>query len=123
MATTLVRIYDHFADAQKAREALLATGFPPSDVRLSTSDDEAGPAEGNFVVDRKDSDKHGFFGALSRRDPYDDTRAPQQAVHRATVMLTVDAPDDERVGRAADIMDRFGAIDVEQRCFGRKRES
>lgn len=123
MGTTLVRVYDHFADAQNARNELLGMGFPPSDVHLSTSDDDAGPVQGNFIVDRKDSDKRGFFGAFSRRNEHDDTRAPQEVVHRSTIMLTVDAGDDEQVCRAADIMDRFGAINVEERCFRRNRES
>ncbi|APA69751.1 MULTISPECIES: hypothetical protein [unclassified Janthinobacterium] len=44
--TTLIRIYDHFADAQQAYSALLANGFPTHAVQLDTVGDEAGTVQG-----------------------------------------------------------------------------
>lgn len=42
----LIRIFDHFAEAQQARSALLEQGFPPHAVELDTVGDEAGPVRG-----------------------------------------------------------------------------
>ncbi|MCM2566432.1 hypothetical protein [Janthinobacterium kumbetense] len=42
-APALIRIFDHFADAQQARSALLDDGFPAHAVQLDTVDDEAVP--------------------------------------------------------------------------------
>ncbi|KAB0331570.1 hypothetical protein LSO07_07555 [Janthinobacterium sp. PLB04] len=41
--SALIRIFDHFADAQQARSALLDDGFPAYAVQLDTVDDEAVP--------------------------------------------------------------------------------
>ena len=42
----LIRIFDHFADAQQARSALLEQGFPAHAVELDTVGDEAVPVRG-----------------------------------------------------------------------------
>ena len=46
LSPVLIRIFDHFADAQQARSALLEQGFPPHAVDLDTVGDEAGPVQG-----------------------------------------------------------------------------
>ena len=45
-ALALIRIFDHFSDAQQARSALLDAGFPAHAVQLDTVDDEAVPVQG-----------------------------------------------------------------------------
>lgn len=42
----LIRIFDHFADAQQARSTLLEQGFPAHAVQLDTVDDEAVTTQG-----------------------------------------------------------------------------
>lgn len=46
VAPALIRIFDHFADAQQARSTLLDAGFPAHAVQLDTVDDEAVPVQG-----------------------------------------------------------------------------
>ncbi|PHV26899.1 hypothetical protein CSQ93_15685 [Janthinobacterium sp. BJB426] len=46
VSPALIRIFDHFADAQQARSALLDDGFPAHAVQLDTVDDEAVPIQG-----------------------------------------------------------------------------
>jgi len=55
MAHTLIRVYDNLLAAQNARTALLGSGFSPSCVQLDTRGDEAGPVDGNFILDYKDT--------------------------------------------------------------------
>ena len=46
LSPALVRIFDHFSDAQQARSALLDAGFAAHAVQLDTVDDEAVPIQG-----------------------------------------------------------------------------
>jgi len=66
MPNTLVRIYDSLTIAQKAREQLLASGFSPDNVHVDSRLDEAGPVEGNAVLDAKDMGEGPADGPLNR---------------------------------------------------------
>lgn len=112
MPNTVVRIYDNLAVAQHAREQLLNSGFPPESVHLSSTLDDAGPVEGNFVLDEKDTGHgpgrglmHRLFGTEERTDAYNSSHP----VWRDSYLLTVDAHDDEQLERASDIMERTAA--------------
>lgn len=114
MADTLIRTYDNLDSAQQVRQALLSSGFPPEHIHLSATEDEAGPTAGNFVLDEKDIGQ----GPGSERGG---TEERTQAYHtpnaqwRANCVLTVDTQNEGERARASDIMDRFGAVDVEAR--------
>lgn len=107
MANTLVKSFDNFAAAEKARDALLAGGFSSSSVQLSAREDEAGPAMGNFTV-----------GNASGRERYEDDYS--RTIQRGNYLLIVDADDDDQADRASDITGRFGAIDVDARIAHRR---
>ncbi|MCW7540085.1 hypothetical protein OOT46_19810 [Aquabacterium sp. A7-Y] len=103
MSHEVVRTYDRLGDAEQARLTLLSSGFDADSVHLSSTVDEAGPVEGNFLVGngRRSS---------GRADAYDRNYA--QVAHRGSVLLTVDAEDGEQQRRAAGILDASGAFDV-----------
>lgn len=115
MADTLIRTYDNLDSAQQVRQALLSSRFASECIHLSATEDEAGPTAGNFVLDKKDIGQ----GPGSERGG---TEERTQAYHtpnaewRASCVLTVDVQNDDERARASDIMDRFGAIDVEARA-------
>jgi hypothetical protein len=121
MAITVVRIYDNFAAAEQARSELLRSGFDEDCVQLTTKVDEAGPVQGSFILPGKDgspTEERGFFGNLfSGGEPGSRSRRNRrpEIIHCGVYLLTVDAGDDMQYDRAADIMHRFGAVDVEQR--------
>lgn len=126
MPNTLVRIYDNFASAQQAREQLLASGFSLDRVHLDSRQDEAGPVDGNAVLDAKDMGKgprsgpmYKFFDVEERTDAYNNSTP----VWRDHYLLTVDAEDDAQRVRACDIMDRTGARDVDDFSSWRRHES
>jgi hypothetical protein len=132
MAITVVRIYDDFRAAEQARAELLRSGFGEACVHLTTKEDEAGPVRGNFVLPSKDQapgSEKGFFGNLfsgSRNERAGgNSRArqnrPEELEKYGVYLLTVDAGDDVQYDRAADIMNRHGAFDVE-RTANRQRE-
>lgn len=92
MAYSLVSTYDNFAAAEQARAALLASGFPSSSIFLSSQQDEAGgqvqPVGSPMALEKTQPDSY---------------------------LLTLDADDPAELGRASDIVSRYGALDVSQR--------
>lgn len=117
MTHTLIRMFREIGQAQQAREALLAGGFDADHVHLDASEDEAGAAAGNFVLPRKDTPQ----GARSGVDaPPGEQAAPtnSQAMRRGQYILTVETGDAGAEQRAADIVDRYGAVDVAGRASG-----
>jgi hypothetical protein len=122
MAITVVRIYDNFSAAEEARTELLRSGFDQDCVQLTTRVDEAGPVQGNFVLPAKDrgrGEEKRFLGGLFSGSGKPDSRAERnyraEVIHRGAYLLTVDASDDTQYDRAAGIMHRYGAVDIEQR--------
>lgn len=113
MSNTLVRVYDHLANAERARNALVASGFSSESVHLTAADDEAGPVEGNFILEYKDAararDRSALDSLLDRDDP-NEGLARQDVAWRGNYLLTVDVQDDEQFARAADIAQQFGAL-------------
>lgn len=101
MNHAIVRIFDVFDHAQRARDALLAEGFASEGVTMSIANDEAGPVEGNFTV-----------GNLPMESEYHTHDRNYAAVRQAEqCLVTVNAPDAAVAARAATIMARFGARD------------
>lgn len=101
MNHAIVRIFDVFDHAQRARDALLAEGFASEGVTMSIANDEAGPVEGNFTV-----------GNLPMESEYHTYDRNYAAVRQAEqCLVTVNAPDAAVAARAATIMARFGARD------------
>lgn len=119
MGNILVRIYDHLANAESARSALVASGFSAGSVHLTAADDEAGPVEGNFILEYKDAahahDRSAFDSLLGRDDP-NEGLGRQAVAWREHYLLTVDVQDDEQFARAEDITQRFGAVNSGRRA-------
>lgn len=110
MSNTLVRVYDQLVSAENTRRALLDSGFRSENVRLVSNGDEAGPVQGNFVLEYKDAEHAGdrsVFDALLGRDDINEGLGRQAVAWRDHYLLTVDVQDDEQFRRAADIADRF----------------
>jgi hypothetical protein len=117
MKHTLIAVFDNRADAQSAMDELLLSGFAREVVRLT---EEAGdleqsrpavaPGEESFG----ESIKH-FFSDLfgSHTDVY--SQKYSTAVNKGHHVLTVTAADEPEVERAADIVERFGPVDIDEK--------
>lgn len=121
MAEPLIRSYDSMDAAQQVRTALLESGFTPDSVQLDAVQDEAGPTAGNFVLDEKDdgsgpgSERGGILSSFISTEDRTQAYHTPNAEWRASCILTVAAQDEAERVRACEIMDRFGAIDVNAR--------
>jgi hypothetical protein len=123
MPHTLVRVYDNFAAALNARNALLGSGFPLSSVQLTSNVDEAGPVDGNFILDyedSKDGPRSEFCQSLFDSEPHVEGGTYYDVAERGNHLLTVDANDEEQLALASEITKGFGAIDITDRTEKRR---
>lgn len=120
MSHTLIRMFREIGQAQQAREALLAGGFDADHIRLDATEDEAGAAAGNFVLPRKDT-PDGERSGIDAPPGEQEAGVNSQAMLHGQYILTVEADDAGGQQRAADIVDRYGAVDVAARSEGQQR--
>jgi len=125
MQHTLVAVFDNQTDAQSALDALLASGFSREDARLSGAAGGAGTSAGNATTTGTDSDPgigtsiKNFFSDLFTDDD-DNSRANryQGAVSSGKHVVTLSADSLPEVERAADIVERFGPVDIDEHSDG-----
>ena len=109
MSQTVVGIFNNAVDAEKAVDDLLSQGFTRD--RIDIADQTAGYTDADR--DRDDDGISGFFSSLFGDS--DDTRRHTEAAKAGTV-VTVHAQSREEAERAADILDDYGTIDVNERA-------
>ena len=109
MAEPLVKVFGRFTEAQKAREQLLAAGFGPEQVELTSNEDEAGAVQGNFITgdtDSKRDDSGGSFDPTAGPDDHVYERDFGNVVQRGNYILMVAPQDQEQASRASQILDQ-----------------
>jgi hypothetical protein len=99
MASQIVRVFEVFDNAERARTELLAAGFAHPEMEVL--DDEAGPAKGNFTV-----------GDHTRDDEPVYQRKFAPAAERGCSVVTVAAPDPIRAALAVEILERHGGAEL-----------
>jgi uncharacterized protein (TIGR02271 family) len=123
MQHTLVAVFDNRSDAQSAMDELLASGFSRTDVNVSSADPTGQTSSLSGDVPGIDqtheegigaSIKH-FFSGLFGSDS--DTHASRysDAVTRGHHVLTLTTQSEPEVERAADVIERFGPVDIDER--------
>jgi hypothetical protein len=115
MDNEIVRLFEDFGAAERARAELLADGIAEDCVQLKACSDEAGPGISNFTVG---NDPNVVGG-----EAYQRTFAPRGP--EGYYLMIVSAADDGQADRAADIMARYGATsgDPAAQPPGRAREA
>lgn len=105
MSQTVIGIFEYTSEAQEAKSFLLANGFSNENVdidasgALSTTDGDAG--------DRIS----GFFSNLFTSN--DEAETYTNAGRKGTI-VTVHAGDNEEAEKAAQVLDNYGALDVNE---------
>jgi uncharacterized protein (TIGR02271 family) len=120
MQHTLVAVFDNRSDAQKTMDELLASGFARADVRLSEGDPTGHASEADTVIDRREDESFGdsirhFFSDIFGADRSEPAQMYSEAVARGHYVLTLTAEQESEVERAADIVERFGPIDIDEK--------
>jgi uncharacterized protein (TIGR02271 family) len=123
MQHTLVAVFDNRSDAQNAMDELLGSGFSRSDVNVSSADPtgqtssltgSSGLADETHEEGIGASIKH-FFTGLFGSDSDEHASRYSDAVTRGHHVLTVTTQSEPEVERAADVIERFGPVDIDER--------
>jgi len=128
MQHTLVAVFDNRSDAQNAMDELLASGFSRSDLNVSSATPtgvadnlEGAPAGSTPAISRDTQDegigssvKH-FFSGLFGSDDDEHSNRYAGAVSRGHHVLTLTTDSEPEVERAADVIERFGPVDIDER--------
>ncbi|MES2899853.1 MAG: YsnF/AvaK domain-containing protein [Pseudomonadota bacterium] len=121
MQHTLVAVFDNRSDAQQALEDLVASGFGRQEVRLSEGDpsgDASRSLQSSTSTNADDgsigSSIKNFFSDLFGNDRSQDAHMYSEAVNRGHHVLTLTAASEPEVERAADIVERYGPIDIDE---------
>lgn len=121
MANTVIGIFDNSSEAQRAVEQLISNGFTRSEIDISSRGEDlnrTSTGTTNSYSDRHDDNSFGdkvsnFFSSLFDSD--DDART-YSSVGTKGCVVTVHAQSMQEAERAADLLDRYGAVDVNERA-------
>lgn len=123
MQHTLVAVFDNRPDADLAMNALLDGGFTRQEVRLSEpglGGAPAGTAAGAGAAKPADESivagiKH-FFTDLFGKEDSENVQKYSTAVSLGHHVLTLTAVSEREVERGAEIVERFGPIDIDEKA-------
>lgn len=123
MQHTLVAVFDNRSDAQNAMDELLGAGFSRTDVNLSTADPSGQVDSTSGATERLSGEheegigasiKH-FFTGLFGSDNEEHATRYSAAVTSGRHVVTLTTQSEPEVERAADIIERFGPVDIDER--------
>lgn len=129
MANTVVGFFDSASEAQSAVDQLVQNGFDRSDIDVSSgsssstsgtsySDSNSGTTSSDI---NRDGDHDGgnavsrFFKNLFGGDD-DEANRYATVGQRSGAIVTVHADSDDEAERAADLLDDYGAVNVDERA-------
>lgn len=115
MTHTIVGLFDNKTEAQTAMQELTAAGIAQESIDLSSRRyDDAATDTTMTGTGTSGGGITGFFNSLFGDDT-DDARNYSTAANDADAILTVQTDSPERATQIADILDRNGAVDVDER--------
>ncbi len=123
MQRTLIAVFDNRGDAQSAIEELVSAGYSRQQIRLSEGDPTGtgsaitgattpGAHAGHGIVDSI----RNFLGTMFGTDNSEYVQKYSDAVTRGHHVLTLTAADEHDVEPAADIVERFGPVDIDEKA-------
>ncbi|MET0857421.1 MAG: hypothetical protein ABWY27_11775 [Telluria sp.] len=117
MQRTLIAVFDNRGDAQSAIDALAAAGFARQQMTLSEGDPTGAPGKDTAPHSEGlvDSIKH-FLSSMFGTDDSEYVQKYSDAVTRGHHVVTLTAPNEPEVERAADIVERFGPVDIDEKA-------
>ena len=112
MQHTLLAVFDNRSDAEKALDALIAGGFPRPQLRLTEG--ESGAAQPEPAAHGIGAGIRRFFADIFGTDRSEHAQMYAAAVTSGRHVLSLEADTEEEVERAADIVERFGPVDIDE---------
>ena len=119
MKQTVVGLFDKQSDAQQAVQELLSNGFTNENVDISAGNTSTSNSteyqSGQSVSIGNENGITKFFKNLFGDDDNEANRYSNVA-SRSNSIVTVYTQSSDEAERASDIMDRYGAVDVDERA-------
>jgi uncharacterized protein (TIGR02271 family) len=121
MTHTVIGLFDSKTEAQAAMRDLVAAGFAEENIDFSNRrfDDSASGATAGTTTGTTSGTTgggvSGFFNSLFGDDSTE-ARTYSQVATDTEAILTIQTDSDERARQIADILDRNGAVDVDERA-------
>lgn len=117
MQHTIAAVFNSQTQAQQACEALISAGFPRNEVHLSQSETSAD--SDRLATDQEEHDESlsdsikSFFADLFGQHNPREADLYSDAVRQGNYVLTVNVPDDDQVDQAAEVLDHYHPLDVQ----------
>ena len=118
MQHTIAAVFNNQSQAQQACDALISAGFPREEVHLSQSE-ATGEVGRSSAAERDQHDESlgssikSFFADLFGSHNPRDADLYSDAVMQGNYVLTVNVPDDDQVDQAAEVLDHYHPLDVQ----------
>ncbi|MES2148383.1 MAG: hypothetical protein V4508_01200 [Pseudomonadota bacterium] len=112
MRHTIIAVFDNRSDAQGSIDELLDSGYPRQDMRLSEGDPAAPPSRHTGGESLVESIKH-FFVDIFGTDRHEHALMYEEAIRRGNYVLTLTVDNEPDAERAADIIERFRPLDLD----------
>ena len=116
MSQTVVGIFDTATEAQSAVQALVNSGFNRDQIDLSA---RTGDSTQSYTDDTDSHDEGGiggFFSSLFGTNDGDNRRQNYETVGKRGSIVTVHVDESDDAEQAADILDEYGAVDVDEKA-------
>ncbi|WP_462266741.1 DUF2382 domain-containing protein [Mucilaginibacter sp.] len=111
MSHTVIGVFNYTSEAQEAKQYLSSNGFNSEDVDIATQDGTASST--GDTGDRIGS----FFSNLFTSDDDENVRSKYTEAGRKGTIVTVHARTSEQAMQAVEILDQYGAIDVNESSY------
>ncbi|MCC9134838.1 YsnF/AvaK domain-containing protein [Pontibacter silvestris] len=114
MAQTVIGIFDSLTEAQDAAMQLTNSGFTRENIDIADQSATSGTGTSTDTYNEEDNDSiSNFFSSLFGND--DDTSRYSNVARRSAI-VTVHVQSPAEAERAADILDEYGAVDIDERA-------
>jgi len=123
MTQTVVGIFDSKSDAKKAVEELRNIGFKIDRVDTSNATVQNPSNSSSSFKDSSDKDGIGGFFKSLFNDDERNANAYSEVARRSDSVVTVHADSKDEAHKAAQILDKYGSVDVEERSMQYGRPS
>lgn len=114
MSQTVIGIFDNENEAQQAVQNLVNQGFNREDVDIASRSSSQAASNTDEDDDSFGSSISNFFGSLFGSD--DDRTNRYSEVAKRGCTITVHARSESEAERAADILDEYGAVDIDEKA-------
>lgn len=123
MTQILIAAFDRYTDAEQVKAELVSQGISPDDIQLSASFNPENIASSRVEVVGEEPDADAGvvdrIGSFFRRVFGDDAPAHAgrypEAARRGSTVVTVSLSDEGPVSMVEQVMERHGAIDIDER--------